>query len=314
MEPLDERPMPARPMSLPTGSGLPASPPPDPMARFTQAMRLIIPALAAAGAYKQGALGSFTGGFLDVTQARAAQEAQAADRDVMRDLQRQGVDLERQRLLETTRQHDWERDQASLAATIQAKLDAEKQAQTERTAIERALTPFSGNPLYSQGIDPEYAANAVVTVPGIGPINLREALERVGAVTAPDGKYLYGTYKAPETPTTRAFTTTEANGDVYRVTEDAAGRELSRRRVGRRPVTPDKPEKPKAPPQPTVKVETDPVTSEATATFTDPGRGVTLSLSQAQVAELLDAKGLNSDPATVLKVMRNPQAMQELVQ
>lgn len=272
--------------------------------QLAQALKLIVPVLAASAAYRQGALGSLTNGFLSAQeQQRRAADSEADNqyrRDVMQE-NRAARDEEQRRRVEA--------DQARMAAAAEAR----ENALTER--INKALAPYRENPMYGEGIQPDIAASTQIVVPGVGSISLQEALERVGVAKTAEGRYIVSGKPMPKEPkkTTRGFTTTDEAGRIYRITEDSeTGREIERRAIGQQPRTAKEPKAPTAPKAPTVKVTRDAVTEESEVTFVDPERGTTETFSEQDVAAMLDAAGYESDTATVRRTMRNPKAMQEL--
>lgn len=200
--------------------------------RFREVMATVLPALAAAGAYKQGALGSFTGGMLDARQVhmqqeqmQARQEAQAQEMEIRRAEMERRAQAEQHAIEEAARRAEAQRQEA----------EANKQ-ERERSILTETLKPFSGNPLYAEGIPANVAGGTVIQVPGLGAISLKDALERVG-VAKQGENYLYGdavTVKKPEPKAQRfAHYTVTEGGVQYRVTEDLdTGETLRKVRTG----------------------------------------------------------------------------------
>lgn len=97
----------------------------------------------------------------------------------------------------------------------------QKQASEDRMVkrIETALAPFEGNPMYADGISGDVAAGAVITVPGVGRISLKDAFDRVGVMQDDQGNYHYGKYTKKETPPHVPLVT----GEDGKRTEDKPG-------------------------------------------------------------------------------------------
>lgn len=274
-------------------------------AKLAQALQILLPVLAGSAAFRQGALGSFTGGYLN-----AKEDQRRAANDEADNAYRQEVLADNRAAREYARQQDENERQARAAEAAAAK----EQAIT--ASVEKALAPYRESPMYAEGIQPDIAASTQIMVPGIGPISLQQALERVGVAKTKEGRYIVNGKTAAKEPkkATRGYTTTDADGTIYRIIEDAeTGKEISRTRIGAQPRTPKEPKAPAAPKAPSVTVALDPVTAEASVKFVDPESGVTETFSEEDVAAMLDAAGYESDKATVRRAMRNPKAMQELI-
>src|SRR5574343_2062199 len=267
-------PAPVRPMLPSLSAGrtpeLTRTGPDTPQARLQHAMSLIIPALAMAAAGRQGGLGSLANGYLTGVQARERMEAQDAS-------------LAQDRNEFALRRQDYERRAAdSEASRAEAAAQAAAAAQKARetgivSAINAALEPMRENGLYADGVTPEMAQSATLNVPGIGPISMADAFQRVG-VAQVDGKYIISKKPKPASKTTRQRASL-ADGE-YDIRYDENGTEVGRTRIGTQYRAPERPQTPDAPKPATVKVK---------------------------------AQGRPFDRATVLRVMRNPQAMQALL-
>lgn len=230
---------PRRPLlpSLPSGPNpqMAKLAPDTPQARFAKAMSLIIPALVAGSAARQGALGSLVNGYLSTQQMQRRNEAEDASMQFERDQYGQRV-REHQDLL--ARQE--EERQTRLAA------EAERAATAKETGIRAAITtalqPFRENPLYAEGITPEFASSASINVPGVGPISLLDAFDHVG-VAKVGGKYILSS-KGKEAPKTTTRQASLSDG-IYNITSDESGKVVGRTFVGKQYQRPraERPEK-----------------------------------------------------------------------
>lgn len=271
------------------GAGAPAAPQGDGFSRFQSVLRAIVPAIAAASAYKNKTLGNFTEGY------QANQELQRRTRadEMEQRLRAQSFGLQQQefsqRIQDTLARAAAQQEQAKLA-----------QETRERGLITSALQPFESNPLYAEGIPASVADGAVIDVPGIGRLSLKEALGRVGSAEQ-DGKYLYGKPAKPEK--TPLITTRGPDGKPIRGEDKPGAAVYERPRAGAAP---------KEPKTPSVKVKRDLVEGQI-VTFTDPMQGVSQDFTRDEIKSLLKQGGRPSDDATVDKVIRSPQALVELL-
>jgi hypothetical protein len=164
----------------------PAPPGPSGFAQFQQIMQLVLPVLAAAGAYRKGELGSFTRGMLEGQQVQQRQQHEQRDYE----MRRQSMEHQRHTEERAIQEAEYRKREAETTR----RLAAEKQM---RDVLQDALKPLEENEMYREGIPADVAERLVITVPGIDPINLRKAFEKVG-VLQQDGKYFYGKLAKPE--------------------------------------------------------------------------------------------------------------------
>lgn len=260
------------------------------MAKFAAVMKQILPLIAAAGAFKQGALGSYTGGMLDVREQQRRAKAEEDDRAYRQrtedrygrqeDRVLQGLEIQEQRY------------QAQQAAAQEA---------NERSLISQALAPLSKNPMYADGISPDEAQSLAINVPGLGVISLGEALQKMSVAQDDEGTFHIFEPLAPPRPP--SLTTGIGPGGRPTRVPDVEGTPVYERpRVG------PQPEKPK---KATVKIED--TGAGLVVTFSDPETGLTETLTEEEIATKLSAQGWPSDVAAVRKVMRNPKALRELI-
>lgn len=273
---------------LPPGAGEPSG-----FERFTEIMKTVLPLIAAAGAYRQGSLGSFTGGMLDVRQQQDAFAADEEDRRFRQDQYQQEVDYRRSR------------DEASAAdaqarADRQARIDQQQEESRLRQVLKDTIAPLGKNKIYADGITVEEASGQTINVPGVGPVSLLEALRTVGVAQDERGTYLPFAPLDEEEPN---LVPTPAPGGPVWGPQVKGAPVYERPREGRAPSEPKKP---------SVKVRRDPEGVNVVE-YTDPERGVSQEFSADEIEALLQADGRPSDPTTVDRVMRSPEALGELL-
>ncbi|MCR4342137.1 MAG: hypothetical protein NUW01_19850 [Gemmatimonadaceae bacterium] len=294
---------------------LPGAPPePSDPSAFSRVVRMLAPIIAAAGTYRQGALGSFMGGVQDVNQMRQRQaettaslrerqiERQQNDR-YRRDSLTQNEAYRRDSLARLQGESDFRRQQAEETARLRAEAAAEKEAAQQQQFIAGAVSDaLTGNPALVEQVN--QGADFMLQVPGLGPINLREAMVKAGIPQ--QGEKFVGAAPKPERLIQFRTDTGSETTEELIPESDAVKR-------GPHVVSRATPKEPKEPKTPTLKVAYESRTGERVVTYSDPSSGVTTDYTEGDIAVKLQAKGYPSDPDAVAKVLANTKALLELV-
>lgn len=261
-------------------------------------IRAIVPLIAVASATRQNALGSLVQGYLSTEEQQAQQEhLQRADQ----------VDQE----LADYRRRVLEQGAASDAASAAAEREKQKQSGIS-AAIANAMRAYQENPLYADGVTPEYANSAITNIPGLGPISLREVFDRYGVVKDPQGRYQVVTKREKKTTPKSTRQRADLADGLYDITYDENGKETGRTRLGTPYRAPRATPEPKAPQKPTVVVNVDDALGTIVK-YSDPEAGTTESFTEDDVKDMLSKTDRPNDPATVRAVMRDPVAMKQLL-
>jgi hypothetical protein len=282
-------------------------PGPSGFEQFQQIMQLVLPVLAAAGAYRKGALGSFTGGMLEGQQVQQRQQNEQRDFELRQKTADRQLRMEERQIKETELRHQ-------LAETER------KQREEERLdrVLARHIEAVQKNPASNAAVAAFGAKNFVMDVPGIGRINMEEALRRmpngeVGVLPRPDKKSLvpvpnpkgkgavYGTPKAGEPVYERERVPREPREPRLAPTIGPDGSVVYGEVKKGTPVYQEKK-------KPTIEVKRD-IIAGLLIKYSDPETGVTREFTREEIRKLLAAQNRPSDDAMLDKVLQNPQAI-----
>lgn len=140
-------------------------------------LRAALPAVAGFLAARNGTLGSFTGGYQDAEAAVARQRNQDRQFAIQQENQRRLRDAEARQRMEDEAQAEYRRAQTQALAEKSRK-EAEQQ---QVVGIQKRLDEAAKNPLMNTLINAFGSDGFAIDVPGLGPVNLRDARER-GAI------------------------------------------------------------------------------------------------------------------------------------
>jgi hypothetical protein len=289
------------PTGMPRAPQLPAAattptPAPQQPGGFEQVLRTALPALAGFFAARQGQLGTFTGAMADAQQQRAAQQFRE-EQLAMQQRRLEQEELQQAEALARDDRNYQERHSAMLseAAGRVAQESARQRAAAEqerRRLIQGAVNAAAFDPKKNEMLRTLGPDAFTIDVPGIGPMNLAEALGEISNVPARLGA------EPPREPRDPLITGYGPDGKTPTRVKDAPGV-----RVYERPR-----ERPAAaePKKPTVRVAAD-----GMVTVADSVRGITRSYAPPDIEEKMAAQGIPLDRYEEL--IRDPEALAELV-
>jgi hypothetical protein len=181
--------LPAGPVGGPAPS---AGQPQDKIARLQAILKFAVPAIAAAYSMKSG------GGADGFARGYAGQENAFQEQQIRRD---QLAEQKRARMEQEARQARADAMQAEAAQRALERQVAEDKAREDAriaSVLRGAMGKAAENPAFMEKVNSAGAESFSITVPGLGPINVKEAFDRLGVIADDEGKYIYGKPREPK--------------------------------------------------------------------------------------------------------------------
>jgi multidrug efflux pump subunit AcrA (membrane-fusion protein) len=180
--------------SFPSGApgGMPEQPEQGGMQKFAQILRVALPAIAAIYGAKNGGAEAFAqsyGGNEQIRQSNLHRTAELRERVEAR------KSREGERAQAAARQAQLDAAQAERAQQqLQNEIQRREAAENDRirNIVQRAVDQAAENPAFMEKVNKAGPEAFSLPVPGMPPMNLKEAFDRLGVIQDQDGQYQYG--------------------------------------------------------------------------------------------------------------------------